>query len=71
MATSFLLSAFNFTCFNVNSIKYNAKMHEIEKQAGEGITTIGKMMQESKVESDPVIDLLFLLLLLFIFFNSW
>jgi hypothetical protein len=64
MATSFLLSSFNFTCFNVNSSKYNSKMHEIEKQAGEGITTIGKLMQESKVESDPVINLSYLCLTL-------
>jgi hypothetical protein len=30
-------------------------MHQIEKSAGEGITTVGKLLQESKVEQDPVI----------------
>lgn len=52
---SFLLSVVNFTCFNIGSIKYNLKMHQIEKSAGEGITTVGKLMQESKVEQNPVI----------------
>lgn len=28
-------------------------MHQIEKSAGEGITTVGKLIQESKVEGDP------------------
>jgi len=50
---SFLLSVVNFTCFNIGSIKYNLKMHQIEKSAGEGITTVGKLMQESKVEQNP------------------
>lgn len=53
LATSFLLSALNFTCFSRNAIKYNLRMHQIEKNAGEGITTIGKLMQDSKVQNDP------------------
>ena len=28
-------------------------MHEIEKNAGEGITTVGKLIQENKVKNDP------------------
>jgi hypothetical protein len=30
------------------------EMHRIEKNAGAGLTTIGKLIQESKVESDEV-----------------
>ena len=29
-------------------------MHQIEKNAGEGLTTVGKMIQDSKIEKDPV-----------------
>ena len=30
-------------------------MHEIERNAGEGLTTVGKLMQDAQCESDPVI----------------
>jgi len=30
-------------------------MHRIEKNAGAGLTTIGKLIQESKVESNEVL----------------
>ena len=30
-------------------------MHQIEKNAGEGLTTIGKLIQNSQIENDPVI----------------
>ena len=43
------------TCFNVNSVKYNRKMHEIEVNAGEGIKTVGPLAKDSPCESDPVI----------------
>lgn len=29
-------------------------MHEIESNAGEGLTTIGKLQVDAKCESDPV-----------------
>lgn len=53
LATSFALNIINFTCFNPNAIKYNQKMHEIERNAGEGLTTVGKLMQDAQCESDP------------------
>ena len=53
MCTSFFLNIENFTCFGVNSVKYNTKMHEIEIAAGEGVTTVGKLIQENKVENNP------------------
>jgi hypothetical protein len=37
----------------VGTLKYNEQMHEIEKNAGEGITTVGKLIQENKVKNDP------------------
>lgn len=53
LASSFVLNVLNYTCFNPNSIKYNQKMHEIERNAGEGSSTIGKLMKDNKCESDP------------------
>jgi hypothetical protein len=42
------------TCFNVNSVKYNRKMHEIEANSGEGLETIGPLAKDSPCENDPV-----------------
>ena len=53
MCTSFVLNIVNFTCFGVNAIKYNQQMHNIEIEAGEGVTTVGKLIQENKVENNP------------------
>jgi hypothetical protein len=36
-------------------LKYNVKMHEIEKNAGEGINTVGKLTQSTQLEINPVI----------------
>ena len=51
---SFLLSACNLTLFGRMSIRYNMQMHQIEKNAGEGLTTIGKLIQRNKLENDDV-----------------
>lgn len=53
LASSFFLNVVNFTCFNPCAIKYNLKMHQIERNAGEGLTTIGKLMQNTQCENDP------------------
>lgn len=29
-------------------------MHQIEKNAGVGVTTVGKLMHANKIDSDPV-----------------
>ena len=42
------------TCFNVNSVKYNRKMHKIEANSGEGLETVGPLAKDSPCESDPV-----------------
>ncbi len=57
MVASFVLNVLNTTCFNVGSIKYNRKMHEIEANAGEGVQTVGPLPKDSPVESDLVIKI--------------
>jgi hypothetical protein len=54
LTSSFILNVVNFTCFNPNAIKYNLKMHEIEKNAGEGLTTVGKLQVDTQCENNPV-----------------
>lgn len=51
---SFALNIINLVWFNKKTIDYNLKMHQIEKNSGVGITIIGQLKQQSKVESDPV-----------------
>lgn len=53
LASSFVLNVINYTCFNPNAIKYNRKMHEIEKNAGEGLTTVGKLQVDAQCENNP------------------
>ncbi|CAF0711640.1 unnamed protein product [Brachionus calyciflorus] len=50
---SFVLSLANSVWLNIKTISFNQKMHQIEKNAGEGITIIGKLKHQNKVESDP------------------
>ncbi|RNA10896.1 transmembrane protein -like [Brachionus plicatilis] len=50
---SFALNLINLVWFNKKTIDYNLQMHQIEKNAGVGITIIGQLKQQSKVESDP------------------
>jgi len=52
LSASFVLNIINLTCFNPNSIKYNQKMHEIEKASGEGLTTIGPLEKDNQCESN-------------------
>jgi hypothetical protein len=54
LTSSFILNVINFTCFNPNAIKYNLKMHEIEKNTGDGLTTVGKLHVDSQCEKNPV-----------------
>jgi len=53
LAGSFILNALNSTYFSVKTVKNMQKMHEIEKRAGVGLTTVGKIMLESKIGNDP------------------
>lgn len=53
LASSFFLNVLNMTCFSVHGVRYNLKMHEIERNTGEGLTTVGKLVQNAKCESDP------------------
>jgi hypothetical protein len=52
LAVSMDLNIVNLTCFNVNEIKYLDIMSKIEKGAGNDQTTVGKLLQESKVENN-------------------
>lgn len=54
LGASFVLNVINLVWFNKKTIDYNLKMHQIEKNAGVGITIIGQLKQQSKIESDPV-----------------
>lgn len=54
MLGSFVLNALNLTCFGVNAIKYNLKMHEIEKAAGEGVDVVGPLPESSQLHQNPV-----------------
>lgn len=50
---SYLMNMFNATCFNKNTIKYITKMHEMEKSAGVGLNTIGKLEEGTELEKQP------------------
>jgi hypothetical protein len=54
LVSAFVLNTLNVTCFGVGSIKYNLKMHEIEKSVGEGIETVGKLPQNTQLDINPV-----------------
>ena len=49
----------NFVWLNLKTIGFNLRMHQIEKNAGEGVTIIGQLKHQNKVESDPVIFLFY------------
>ncbi len=52
MAGSFLLNAINSTYLSINCVQNLKEMHNIEKRAGVGLTTVGQLLMESKVEND-------------------
>ena len=62
LISCFVLNTLNVTCFGVGSVKYNLKMHEIEKSIGEGIDTVGKLSQSSQLEINPVSSRIFIYL---------
>ena len=55
--TSFVMNILNETYFGSNSVKYNLKMHEIERSLGEGINTVGNLPLSHQLEINPVIFL--------------
>ena len=59
LAASFGLNIVNLTCFNVGTIKYNQEMHAIEKNAGEGVNTVGMLESTAQCQQTPVILRLF------------
>lgn len=52
LAGSFLLNALNSMFLSPKTVTYLNEMHEIEKRAGVGLTTVGKLIMESKLEND-------------------
>jgi hypothetical protein len=50
---SLLFNIVNLTCFNVNTVKYVEKLHEIEKNADVGINTVGVLEKGTAVDKDP------------------
>jgi len=53
LTTAFVLNTLNLTCLGINTLKYNLKMHEIEKNAGEGIDTVGVLKPNSQLDMNP------------------
>jgi len=53
LAASFGLNIVNLTCFNVGTIKYNQEMHAIEKNAGEGVNTVGMLESTAQCQQTP------------------
>lgn len=51
---AFGLNALNGAFFGPKSVEYNMREHQIEKLAGEGITTVGSLPKGNSLESNPV-----------------